>query len=129
MNTKLRSYIVRVDTGLAPNPFWGFCTLALCTPNHQGSIFTGVNIANAEQKMNRVKITTNPVPTFSSEETTQIRDFLSFTNERDYDILPNGRQLLMIFPANQTPTQQTPRPRIQVVLNWFTELQERVPVK
>ena len=34
---KLCSYIVREDTGLAPNPFWGPCTLAVCTPNHQGS--------------------------------------------------------------------------------------------
>ena len=33
---KLCSYIVREDTGLAPNPFWGHCTLAVCTPNHQG---------------------------------------------------------------------------------------------
>ena len=37
MTTKLCSYIVREDTGLAPNPFWGVCTLAVCTPNHQGS--------------------------------------------------------------------------------------------
>jgi serine/threonine protein kinase/Tol biopolymer transport system component len=84
---------------------------------------------NAGQKFNAVKITTNPVPAFSSEASTQIRDFLSFTNERDYDILPNGRQFLMILPANQTIAQQTQRPRIQVVLNWFTELQQRVPVK
>lgn len=34
---KLCSYIVREDTGLAPNPYWGHCTLAVCTPNHQGS--------------------------------------------------------------------------------------------
>jgi len=34
---KLCTYIVREDTGLAPNPFWGVCTLAVCTPNHQGS--------------------------------------------------------------------------------------------
>jgi hypothetical protein len=25
-----------VDTGFAPNPFGKFCTLAACTPNHQG---------------------------------------------------------------------------------------------
>jgi hypothetical protein len=37
MNTKLCSYILRADTGLAPNPFWGVCTVAVCTPNHQGS--------------------------------------------------------------------------------------------
>jgi hypothetical protein len=24
------------DTGFAPNPFWGYCTLAACTPNHRG---------------------------------------------------------------------------------------------
>jgi hypothetical protein len=26
-----------MDTGLAPNPFWGWCTLAVCTPNRQGA--------------------------------------------------------------------------------------------
>ena len=37
MNTpKLYTYIMTVDSGLAPNPFWGYCTLAVCTPNHQG---------------------------------------------------------------------------------------------
>jgi len=29
---KLFSYIVRHDTGFAPNPFWGTCTLACCKP-------------------------------------------------------------------------------------------------
>ena len=29
-------YIAVLDTGLAPNPFWGYCTLAVCTPNHMG---------------------------------------------------------------------------------------------
>jgi hypothetical protein len=33
---RICSYIVKNDFGLAPNPFWGFCTLAVCTPNHQG---------------------------------------------------------------------------------------------
>lgn len=30
------SYVVKDDTGFAPNPFGGYCTLAACTPNHQG---------------------------------------------------------------------------------------------
>lgn len=33
---RLCSYILTNDTGFAPNPFWGYCTLAACTPNHQG---------------------------------------------------------------------------------------------
>ena len=33
----LCTYIVTDDSGLAPNPFWGWCTLAVCTPNRQGA--------------------------------------------------------------------------------------------
>ena len=33
---KLCTYVVTHDTGFAPNPFWGYCTLAACTPNHMG---------------------------------------------------------------------------------------------
>ena len=34
---KLCSYVITVDTGLAPNPFHGFCTNALCTPSHMNA--------------------------------------------------------------------------------------------
>ena len=30
--TTLRSYVVRYDSGFAPNPFYGYCTLATCVP-------------------------------------------------------------------------------------------------
>lgn len=33
---RLYSYVVKYDAGLAPNPYWGYCTLAICTPNHMG---------------------------------------------------------------------------------------------
>ena len=33
----LCTYVLTNDTGLAPNPFWGWCTLAVCTPNRQGA--------------------------------------------------------------------------------------------
>jgi hypothetical protein len=29
---KLYSYVVKSDSGFAPNPFWGYCTLACCKP-------------------------------------------------------------------------------------------------
>jgi len=31
---KVCFYVMTVDTGFAPNPFHGVCTLAACTPNH-----------------------------------------------------------------------------------------------
>ncbi|MDJ0835051.1 MAG: hypothetical protein QNK37_00960 [Acidobacteriota bacterium] len=39
MTEKVRilSYVVTHDSGFAPNPFWGYCTLAACTPNHMGA--------------------------------------------------------------------------------------------
>jgi len=34
---QLCTYIVTEDSGFAPNPFWGWCTLAACTPNHRNA--------------------------------------------------------------------------------------------
>src|SRR5437870_2160870 len=31
---RLCSHVVTVDAGLAPNPFHGYCTTAVCTPSH-----------------------------------------------------------------------------------------------
>lgn len=34
---KICSHVVTNDTGLAPNPFHGYCTTALCTPSHMNA--------------------------------------------------------------------------------------------
>jgi hypothetical protein len=34
---RLYSHVITDDTGLAPNPFHGFCTSALCTPSHKNA--------------------------------------------------------------------------------------------
>ncbi len=31
--TRIYSYVVRYDSGFAPNPFYGYCTLATCKPD------------------------------------------------------------------------------------------------
>lgn len=31
--TRIHSYVVRYDSGFAPNPFYGYCTLATCKPS------------------------------------------------------------------------------------------------
>ena len=38
---RLFSYVVTTDKGYTPNPFWGYCTCAASTPNHQGCRLTG----------------------------------------------------------------------------------------
>lgn len=34
---KLLKYVMTTDSGLAPNPYFGVCSLALCTPNHMNA--------------------------------------------------------------------------------------------
>jgi hypothetical protein len=48
----------------------------------------------------------------------------------NYDVTPDGKQFLVVQSAS-TSTADRARPTLQinVVLNWFRELQERVPVK
>jgi len=48
-----------------------------------------------------------------------------------WDISPDGKRFLMIKPPASTgaaPTAAGPR-KINIVLNWFEELKQRVPVK
>jgi hypothetical protein len=48
------------------------------------------------------------------------------TRPRTFDILPDGR---FIGVANETMLEEATAPRIEVVLNWFEELKQRVPVR
>ena len=54
--------------------------------------------AGATPKLNAVAITTQPVPAFTSEKALPIQGFLPVVNYREYDILPNGRELVMGVP-------------------------------
>ncbi len=38
---RLHSYVVRYDSGFAPNPFYGYCTLATCKPDIRDSAKPG----------------------------------------------------------------------------------------
>jgi hypothetical protein len=43
----------------------------------------------------------------------------------DYDVTSDGNSLLMLKPLDQALSAS----RLNVVLNWFTELQQRVPTR
>jgi len=47
---------------------------------------------------------------------------------RPYDITPDSQRFLMIFPHGGMDSTEIATLRINVVLNWFEELEERVPV-
>jgi WD40 repeat protein len=51
--------------------------------------------------------------------------------ETSYDITRDGKQFLAVVAAGQSATAPgaAPAPQIQVVLNWFSELQQLVPTR
>jgi serine/threonine-protein kinase len=51
--------------------------------------------------------------------------------QRNYDVMPDGNQLLVVLPAATVRGNPAARPaqQINIVLNWFEELKARVPTK
>jgi hypothetical protein len=49
---------------------------------------------------------------------------------RNYDITPDGKHFIVVLPDSSTSGDTKPGPaqQITVVLNWFDELKQRVPV-
>jgi serine/threonine-protein kinase len=77
-----------------------------------------------------VDVRTTPKLTFVNSITLPIEVLLGNVNLRHYDITPNGKQFIVVQDANAQAASSNPsRSQINVVLNWFTELQQRVPVK
>ena len=72
-------------------------------------------------------ITTQPSFSFSVPELRQ-RGYITFgyTAERNYDVTPDGRILGVVGAAQRRFAASTTQ-QIQVVLNWFEELKQRVP--
>ena len=46
-----------------------------------------------------------------------------------WDVSPEGKRFLMMKPSPSAPTSATAVPKINIVVNWFKELKQRVPVK
>ena len=72
-------------------------------------------------------ITTQPSVSFSVPEL-RPRGYINFgyTAERNYDVTPDGR-ILGVVGAAQPRFAASTTQQIQVVLNWFEELKQRVP--
>ena len=57
-----------------------------------------------------------------------IDDAIHPLTQRNYDVTPDGTQLLIVLPAQtQTAAGRRVSPQINIVLNWFEELKTRAP--
>jgi hypothetical protein len=91
-------------------------------------LFYRLNVGEGNPRIKEVTVSMSP-PGFTSDKDLLIRGFIQVAFYRDYDILPNGKEFVMVFPpATQVQAAAPPRPHINIVLNWFEELKSRVPV-
>ena len=77
-----------------------------------------------------VSVQTQPNVTFGNPvemTVTFTRDHLS-TDVRNYDLTPSGKFVALVDPQAQSQSGTSAGREIQVVLNWFEELKQRVPV-
>jgi Tol biopolymer transport system component len=74
----------------------------------------------------QVEIADGSTFAWRNERELPIKGFLLFGGQRDYDVMPDGKRFVMMFPA-RNEAGETQRPRINVVVNWLEELKRRVP--
>ena len=48
---------------------------------------------------------------------------------RPYDNTPDGKCFVVIFPKSEAEAGKAPPEQLNITLNWFEELKQRVPVK
>jgi eukaryotic-like serine/threonine-protein kinase len=74
-----------------------------------------------------VAIRTQPSLTFGNPVELPIKNFLQRVGSwRDYDITPDGKQFVVMLPPGTTTSNASQTLQIQVVLNWFEELKQRM---
>jgi len=105
----------QITKGGGTNPLW--------SPDGKEIIYQG------RGKLMSVQVGTQPGFSFSNPLELPIESFIQPNSggARNYDITPNGKQFIMAFPTDRSVRRA--RLQIQVVANWFRELQERVPAK
>jgi hypothetical protein len=75
-----------------------------------------------------VKVTTKPNFAFGGVVSLPRPFRVSPTRKpRAYDVLPDGRFIVVISPS-QSGSESLGPPQVNVVLNWFADLRARVPV-
>ena len=81
-------------------------------------------------KLVAVRVETQPSFSFGDPTPLPIeRVIQNRQSPRQYDIMPDGKRFLVMLPAPQPGTDSQPTTQqINIVLNWFEELKQRVPL-
>ena len=83
-------------------------------------------------KMFAVDVRTEPTFSFGKPTTLPITGFVQpVPGQRNFDIALDGKHLIVVLPASAASQNTNARPsaQINVVMNWFEELKQRVPAR
>ena len=83
----------------------------LWSPNGDRLFYRLLEDNNAEMTVRSVDVATEPDFAFRNEQTLPIEGFTVVPFYRDYDIMPDGERLVMVFPADQSEPGDTSPPR------------------
>lgn len=81
------------------------------------------------RKLVAVSIQTQPSFSFGVPVPLPFEGMLQTGYERQYDVSPDGKRFLVLLPGNPGESESRPTQQINIVLNWFEELKQRVPVR
>jgi serine/threonine-protein kinase len=86
------------------------------------------SVGGVLNRMNGVTLSTQPTFAFGQPTAVEMtRQSSTLTPTRNYDVLADGRFIFLASPSNQAAPAANSQ--IQIVLNWFEELKQRVPSK
>ena len=85
----------------------------------------------AAARINAVDVHTQPTVVSGEAVSLPIEGipFTQLSRGRNYDISPEGKQFIVLLPPDQVQSGDPAPLRINIVVNWFSELKNHVPVK
>ena len=87
-------------------------------------------LAVASNQLSSVDVRAEQGLTFGTPVTLPIESTTHPSQQRNYDVMPDGKRLLVVLPAElKTGAARESPAQINVVLNWFEELRTRVRAK
>jgi hypothetical protein len=93
--TKIYSYVLRIDDGAAPNPFWGLCTLTICKPAIRRNAQIGDWVIGTGSKNTKLKDGTicdfsdSIVYAMKVTDKQMLREYDEFCNKKLSNKIPN----------------------------------------
>jgi eukaryotic-like serine/threonine-protein kinase len=88
----------------------------------------GTVTAGGPPQLASVEIRTDPGFVFGKVMPLPIEGFVG-DGPRPYDVTPDGKAFVMMVPKTSATPERPQAEQINVTLNWFEELKQRVPVK